>query len=110
MKMYVLVASVVLMTGGCVDSNPKKDPNLDVPAVCSKRSEIEMKHEKFASMFLSCVNSPRRVATATDDESDIIEECRIASSRAYGTSLDEDIFLQDTAHYATDCKTNGDPR
>ena len=110
MKMYVLVASVVLMVGGCIDSNGSSPANLSLLAICSKRSEIEMKHEKFASMFLSCVNSPRRVATAADDESDIVEECRIASSRAYGTSPEESSFLQNTAIYATDCKTNGEPR
>lgn len=110
MKLYVLVVSAVLMVGGCADSTPKKADKVDLPAICAKRSEIEMKHEKFESMFLSCVNAPRRVATATDDEAGIVEECRIASSRAYGTSLDEDVFLQNTAIYATDCKTNGEPR
>ncbi|MBF1762565.1 MAG: hypothetical protein HXP18_01325 [Veillonella sp.] len=56
------------------------------------------------------MNAPRRVATATDDEAGIVEECRIATSRAYGTSNSEDVFMSNTAIYATDCKTSGDPR
>lgn len=113
MKLYVLVTSAVLMIGGCVDSSPKKDDKLDLPAICAKRSEIESRRVKFESMFLSCVNAPRRVATTTDDESDIVAECRTAASYPYGVSVNETIFMNDTAHYATDCKnqqtnSNGD--
>jgi hypothetical protein len=110
MKLYVLVVSAVLMVGGCDDSALKRNDKLDLPAICAKRSEVEARHEKFESMFLSCVNAPRRVATATDDEAGIVEECRIATSYAYGTSDNEDVFMSNTAIYATDCKTNGEPR
>ena len=110
MKLYGLIISAVLVVGGCADSTPKKADKLDLPAICSKRSEIASRHEKFESMFLSCVNAPRRVATATDDEAGIVEECRIATSYAYGTSNSEDVFMSNTAIYATDCKTNGESR
>lgn len=110
MKTYVLALCMVGVAAGCVDSNPKKDTNLDLPAICSNRSEIESRHEKFEAMFLACVNSPRRVATATDDESDIVVECRIAAHHAYGTSDTEDGFMRNTAIYATDCKAHGEPR
>lgn len=110
MKLYILVVSAVLMVGGCVESTPNEADKLDLPAICAKRSEIASRYEKFESMFLACVNAPRRVATATDDEAGIVEECRIATSRAYGTSISEDVFMSNTAIYATDCKTNGESR
>lgn len=110
MKLYVLVVSAVLMAGGCADSTPKKADKVDLPAICAKRSEIASRREKFESMFLSCVNAPRRVATATDDEAGIVEECRIATGYSYGTSNTENVFMSNTAIYATDCKTNGEPR
>lgn len=61
MKLYGLIISAVLVVGGCADSTPKKDDKLDLPAICAKRSEIASRHEKFESMFLSCVNAPRQM-------------------------------------------------
>lgn len=100
MKAYVLVVAVLMAVSGCGGTSDK----LSLPEICAKRSEDEARREKFESMFLSCVNAPRRIATATDDESDIVAECRVATSHAYGSSVNTDIFMNDTAKYATDCE------
>lgn len=104
MKTYVSLIPALLIFAGCKDPIVEKDPNVDMPALCTKRAVISEARDKSQALFLACVNAPRRVATATDDEAGIVEECRIATAGIHGISAYDDIFMSKTAVYATDCE------
>lgn len=104
MKTYVLLIPALLIFAGCKDPIVEKDPNVDIPALCTKRAVISEARDKSQALFLACVNAPRRVATATDDEAGIVEECRIATAGIHGISAYDDIFMSRTAVYAADCE------
>lgn len=57
-----------------------------VYARCAEEKRIVENRKKFEAMFLQCLNTPRRVATGTDDESDIVSECIRAAASAYPIS------------------------
>lgn len=103
MKTYVLAAAILLAVSGCEDYSPKREAGIDLGAVCAKRDEINTRLEHFQELFLSCVNAPRRHITVTDDESDIVANCRIAASHAYGVFDNDDRFMSRTAIYDNDC-------
>lgn len=104
MKTYVLLIPALLIFAGCTDPIVEKDPNVDMPALCAKRAVINETRDKAQELFLACVNAPRRVATATDDEAGIVEECRIATAGVHGVSDYDKVFMSRTAIYAADCE------
>lgn len=104
MKTYVLLIPAMLIFAGCKDPIVEKDPNVDMPALCTKRAVINETRDKAQELFMACVNAPRRVATATDDEAGIVEECRIATAGVHGVSDYDKEFMSRTAIYAADCE------
>lgn len=100
MKKYILVASLLSIIGCSEVENLNK---LSSHEICTKREAIKERREDYKNVFLQCMNSPKRLQTVTDDESDLIIECRITASRLYDVDYHEDEFMKKTDIYYRDC-------
>lgn len=102
MKKYIFSLLFLNILLGCHDVGKDK---VDMPTVdiCTKRGAIEKRRENYQATFLACLNTPKRIQTATDDESDIIAECRITAAALYDTTYDERKFMINTDVYIQDC-------
>lgn len=73
--------------------------------ICVKRKAIKQALKQSESIFLQCMQSgSRRIATGTDDESDIVAECRDSAFSLAGIySLSAYNFMTQTNQYADKC-------
>lgn len=54
---------------------------------CNENREINRNREGYERVLIKCLSGVHpRYATGTDDQSDIVEECKIAASTVYRTS------------------------
>lgn len=100
MKKSILVASLLSIIGCSKVENLNK---LSSQEICIKREAIKERREDYKNVFMQCMNSPKRLQTVTDDESDLIIECRITASRLYDVDYHEDEFMKKTDIYYRDC-------
>lgn len=100
MKKYIL-AALLLSVIGC--SEVENSNNLSVQEICTKREAIKERREDYKNVFLQCMNSPKRLQTGTDDEADVVTECRITASSLYDVDYKEDEFMKKTDTYHFDC-------
>lgn len=85
------------------DSEETKAENLH--EICVKRKATKQALKQSESIFLQCVQSgSRRIATGTDDESDIVAECRDSAFSLAGIfSVSATEYLINTNSYAEKC-------
>lgn len=102
MKKYIFGLFFLNILLGCHDVGEYKG-NLSTAAICTKRAAIEKRRENYQSAFLACMNTPKRIQTVTDDESDMVVECRITAAALYDTSIRERDFMSNTDVYIQDC-------
>lgn len=100
MKKSILVASLLSIIG-C--SEVEDSNKLSGQEICIKREAIKERREDYKNVFLQCINSPKRLQTATDDEADVVTECRITASALYDVDYKEDEFMKKTDIYYQDC-------
>lgn len=101
MKKSILVASLLSIIG-CTEVENLND-KLSIQEICIKREAIKERREDYKNVFLQCMNSPKRLQTATDDEADVVTECRITASALYDVDYKEDEFMKKTDIYYRDC-------
>lgn len=101
MKKYILVASLLSIIG-CSEVENLND-ELSIQEICTKREAIKERREDYKNVFLQCMNSPKRLQTVTDDEADIVTECRITASALYDVDYKEDEFMKKTDTHHLDC-------
>lgn len=101
MKKTILAASLLSIIG-CSEVENLND-KLSIQEICIKREAIKERREDYKNVFLQCMNSPKRLQTATDDEADVVTECRITASALYNVDYKEDEFMKKTDIYYRDC-------
>lgn len=100
---YISILSCFVLLCGCNQVEIKQNKNLSVPNVCNKRQAINDRKEKFERVFISCINSLNRIQTHNNDESDIVEECRIAASVLHSVTYEENEFMRNTDSFIPEC-------
>lgn len=77
----------------------------ELQETCVKRKAFKQALKQSESIFLQCMQSgSRRVATGTDDESDIVAECRSSAFSLSGVfSISAGEYLTKTNDYAEKC-------
>lgn len=100
MKKYILIALFLSVIGCSEVENLNK---LSIQEICIKREAIRERREDYKNVFMQCMNSPKRLQTATDDEADVVTECRITASALYDVDYKEDEFMKKTDIYYQDC-------
>lgn len=85
-----VMAMVLPLPGGWWNGkagNRYEPTPVDLAWACNENREINRNREGYERVFIKCLFGVHpRYATGTDDQSDIVEECRIAASTAYRTS------------------------
>lgn len=100
---YISILSCFVFLCGCNQVEIEQNKNLSAPDVCNKRQAINDRKEKFEMVFMACMSSPKRIQTHNDDESDVVEECRITASWLYGVDYREDEFMRNTDSFIPEC-------
>ena len=104
MKKFLLLIAVSAFLSACKEEvKTWKDSKIQVVELCNKRKAITARQDKAIDLFMRCTQSPKRVQTGTDDESDVISECRIVAGDVYGVLWEEEEFMRDTEAYIPDC-------
>lgn len=102
-KFLIAAMSCVALLSGCTDQPVATGDEL--AKICVERKVIKQALEKSETTFLQCLqNSSKRTTTGTDDEADIVEQCRTSAFRLNGlyehyATTD----LMDTKKYAAEC-------
>lgn len=101
--LLVAVGSVYYLDSRTTDNGKAEAEELH--EVCVKRKAIKQTLKQTESVFLQCMQSgSRRVATGTDDESDIVAECRDSAFSMTGVfSVSATEYLTKTNNYAEKC-------
>lgn len=105
MKQKLLIAAMtcIAVLSGCTDQPITSEE--EIAKICVERKVIKQALEKSETTFLQCLqNSSKRTTTGTDDEADIVEQCRTSAFRLNGlyehyATTD----LMDTKKYAAKC-------
>lgn len=101
MKKSILAASLLSIIGCSEVENSNN--KLSIQEICIKREAIKERREDYKNVFLQCMNSPKRIQTVTDDEADVVTECRITASALYNVDYKEDEFMKKTDIHHRDC-------
>ena len=102
-KLLIVVMTCIDVLAGCTEQPVPSEKEL--AKICVERKVLKQALEKSETTFLQCLqNSSKRTATGTDDEADIVEQCRTSAFRLNGvyehyTTTD----LMDTNKYAVKC-------
>lgn len=102
-KLLITVMTCIAVLTGCTE--PSVPSEEELAKICVERKVLKQALEKSETTFLQCLqNSSKRTATGTDDEADIVEQCRTSAFRLNGvyehyTTTD----LMDTNKYAVKC-------
>lgn len=82
-----------------------KEEAEELHGICVRRKAVKQALKQSESIFLQCVQSgSRRIATGTDDESDIVAECRDSAFSLSGVfSVTSQEFMTKTDRYADKC-------
>lgn len=105
MKQKFLIAAItcIAVLSGCTDQPVTSGDAL--AKICVERKVLKQALEKSETTFLQCLqNSSKRTVTGTDDEADIVEQCRTSAFRLNGVYehyVTTD--LMDTNKYAIKC-------
>lgn len=101
--LLVAAASLYFLDSRTADSGKVAVEKLQ--ETCVKRKAIKQALKQSESVFLQCMQSgSRRVATGTDDESDIVAECRDSAFSMTGVfSVSSAEYLTRTNNYADKC-------
>ena len=102
-KLLIVAMTCIAVLTSCTDQPVATGDAL--AKICVERKVLKQALEKSETTFLQCLqNSSKRTATGTDDEADIVEQCRTSAFRLNGvyehyTTTD----LMDTNKYAVKC-------
>lgn len=102
-KFLIVAMTCIAILSGCTDQPVATGDAL--AKICVERKVIKQALEKSETTFLQCLqNSSKRTTTGTDDEADIVEQCRTSAFRLNGlyehyATTD----LMDTKEYAAKC-------
>ena len=102
-----LVFCLIVAAGSLyfLDANSEGTKAENLHEICVKRKATKQALKQSESIFLQCVQSgSRRIATGTDDESDIVAECRDSAFSLSGVfSVTSQEFMTKTDRYADKC-------
>lgn len=102
-KLLITAMTCIVVLSGCTDRPVTSEE--EIAKICVERKVIKQALEKSETTFLQCLqNSSKRTTTGTDDEADIVEQCRTSAFRLNGlyehyATTD----LMDTKKYAAKC-------
>lgn len=108
MNKFLLLIEILVSLTACEEVRTGKDSKIPVAELCNKRKAITARQDKAVGLFMRCMSSPKRIQTGTDDESDVISECRMVSGDVYGVLWKEKEFMRDTEAYIPDCLKLGE--
>ncbi len=103
MKKLLLCVVILTSLTACEKVKVRKDSSISAVEICNKRKAISARQSDFENLFIQCLNRPKRIQTGTDDESDVISECRLAARDIRGVIYEEEEFMRDTEAYIPDC-------
>lgn len=106
----ILVFGLLVATGtayflySLASDNGKAEAE-ELHGICVRRKAVKQALKQSESIFLQCMQSgSRRIATGTDDESDIVAECRDSAFSLSGVfSVSSQEFMTKTDRYADKC-------
>lgn len=102
-----LVFCLIVAAGSLyfLDANSEGTKAENLHEICVKRKATKQALKQSESIFLQCMQSgSRRIATGTDDESDIVAECRDSAFSLSGVfSVASQEFMTKTDRYADKC-------
>lgn len=101
--LLVAAGSVYYLDSRTTDNGKAEAEELH--GICVRRKAIKQALKQSESIFLQCMQSgSRRIATGTDDESDIVAECRDSAFSLSGVfSVTSQEFITKTDRYADKC-------
>lgn len=105
--LVTLVLGLLVAAGSLyyLDANSEEKRAENLHEICVRRKAVKQALKQSESIFLQCVQSgSRRIATGTDDESDIVAECRDSAFSLSGVfSVTSQEFMTKTDRYADKC-------
>lgn len=101
--LIVAAASLYYLDSRTTDNGKAEAEELH--GICVRRKAVKQALKQSESIFLQCMQSgSRRIATGTDDESDIVAECRDSAFSLSGVfSNTSQEFMTKTDRYADKC-------
>lgn len=102
-KLLITVMTCIAVLTGCTE--PSVPSEEELAKICVERKVLKQALEKSEATFLQCLqNSSKRTTTGTDDEADIVEQCRTSAFRLNGVYEHYTTTgLMDTNKYAVKC-------
>lgn len=82
-KLFIGVMTCISLLSGCTGQPVPTEE--EIAKICVERKVLKQALEKSETTFLQCLqNSSKRTVTGTDDEADIVEQCRTSAFRLNG--------------------------